>query len=203
MTALVQPPESSPPSLVLASTSRYRAELLSRLGQPFAQRAPDTDESERRGEAAGRRALRLAGDKALQVLANHGAPCTVIGSDQVCALEGQVLRKPGSRQRQAEQLQRLSGHEACFHTAVAVASPDGQLGSALVTTWVRFRTLDSASIERYCQSEPAQDCAGGFKVEGLGISLFDSVRSDDPTALIGLPLIALCTLLRPLGWQLP
>lgn len=180
--------------LILASTSRYRAELLRRLGLPFVQEAPDTDESPQPGEAPEALARRLALAKARAVAARHPGRW-VLGSDQVCACGGQLLGKPGTRQRAVEQLGLLSGGNAQFLTAVALVG-DGAAHAALDVTTVRFRRLSAAEIERYVEAEPALDCAGSFKCEGLGISLCEAIESHDPTALVGLPLIAVCDLLR-------
>ena len=184
------------PRLLLASTSPYRRALLARLGLDFDGVAPDVDETPPAGEPPAARAARLARAKALAVSAQQ-AEALVLGSDQVCALDAEVLRKPG--ELQAAQLTRLAGREVDFHTAVALARGGQVLGEALVPTRVRFRALSASQIARYVEAEPAGDCAGGFKVEGLGISLFEAVQSQDPTALEGLPLIATCTLLREAG----
>lgn len=185
-------------ALILASTSPYRRELLSRLGLAFDCLSPAVDEALREGEAPAERAMRLARAKALAG-ASERPGAWVIGSDQVCALGAEILRKPGTPERQASQLQQLAAQSVRFETAVAMAQ-DGQiLGEALVPTEVLFRALSSADITEYTRKEPAADCAGGFKVEGLGISLFEHVRSDDPTALVGLPLIATSALLRQVG----
>ncbi len=185
------------PALILASTSTYRRELLQRLQLDFRCVAPEVDES-RRAEAAAARALRLAQAKALAVSRAEPA-ALVIGSDQVCSCEGEVLRKPGTPERQREQLAQLSGQSVQFDTAVCLAADGRALGSLLVPTQVQFRALTTLEISSYVQREPAADCAGGFKVEGLGITLFEWIRSDDPTALVGLPLMATATLLRAQG----
>ncbi len=185
------------PALILASTSTYRRELLQRLQLDFRCVAPEVDES-RRAEAAAARALRLAQAKALAVSRAEPA-ALVIGSDQVCSCEGEVLRKPGTPERQREQLAQLSGQSVQFDTAVCLAAAGRALGSLLVPTQVQFRALTTLEISSYVRREPAADCAGGFKVEGLGITLFERIRSDDPTALVGLPLMATATLLRAQG----
>lgn len=182
------------PALILASTSPYRRELLQRLQQPFGCIAPEVDEN-LRAETAADRALRLAQAKALTV-SQQQPHATVVGSDQVCSCRGDILRKPGTVKRQAAQLARLAGNTVQFDTAVCLAQDGAIVGSAIVPTQVRFRTLSATEISDYVRLEPAADCAGGFKVEGLGISLFEWVRSDDPTALVGLPLIATASLLR-------
>ncbi|HZR68954.1 MAG TPA: Maf family nucleotide pyrophosphatase [Burkholderiales bacterium] len=185
--------------LVLASTSPYRRALLERLGLPFTVAAPDVAEERLPGEPADAMAVRLARAKALAV-ASAFPSCLVIGSDQVAECEGRFLGKPGTRERARAQLRALSGREAVFHTAVCVhgTAARSTLGR-VVPSRVRFRTLDDATIERYLEREPAYDCAGSAKVEGLGIALLERVESDDPTALVGLPLIALVSLLREHG----
>lgn len=190
---------SSP--LILASTSRYRAELLGRLRLPFTQEAPQTDETPRPGETPAALAQRLGLAKARDVAARHPGRW-VLGSDQVCACGERLLGKPGTRQRAIEQLGLLSGGSAQFLTAVALVR-DGTAHSALDVTTVRFRALSAAEIERYIDAEPALDCAGSFKCEGLGISLCEAIESRDPTALVGLPLIAVRELLARCGLAVP
>ena len=188
-------------SLVLASTSRYRAELLRRLRVPFTQRDPDVDESRRADESPEALALRLAADKARAVAAL--APrAWVIGSDQVCTLDGDALGKPGTAEAARAQLQRLSGRAAVFHTAVCVIAPDGRTRLRNVPTEVEFRVLSTAEIESYVELDDPVDCAGSAKSESLGPALLRRMRSDDPTALVGLPLIAVCDLLRETGFDL-
>jgi septum formation protein len=181
--------------LILASTSRYRAELLRRLTDGFRQVAPGVDETREHGERPKHLAERLALAKARAVGMRHPG-CVVIGSDQVAALGDETLGKPGSIERARQQLLACSGHEVIFYTALALIDADGLAHTATDLTRVRFRELDDAEIARYLARDMPLDCAGSFKVEGLGISLFDSVSSEDPTALIGLPLLALCRLLR-------
>lgn len=190
--------------LWLASGSRYRRELLTRLGWPFAWRSPEVDESRLPGEPPATLASRLARSKALAVAEalavdpdhRHGA--LVIGSDQVCALGDECLGKPGSPEAQAAQLARLAGRRVVFHTAVCVVSlADGFEARHLDETVCEFRALTSGEIAAYVAAEPATDCAGGFKCEGLGITLLERLRSEDPTALVGLPLIWLAHTLRP------
>jgi septum formation protein len=191
----------------LASTSRYRQELLGRLGLGFSCIAPGVDETALPGEAPSLLAVRLARAKAATVAARH-PKAWVIGSDQVAVLASEqgelALGKPGNAARCIEQLKRCSGASMSFVTAVALMHEDSQ---ALVeftdTTRVRFRELDAASIERYVSKEQPFDCAGGFKSEGLGISLCESIQSEDPSALIGLPLIRLSAALREAGFELP
>lgn len=189
--------------LVLASTSRYRAELLSRLGVAFEVAAPGVDETPRQGESAGRLSARLALAKA-EAVAREFPGCWSLGSDQTVACGDRLLGKPGTPAAAREQLALLSGKTADFATAVALVGPGtGAPMTDLDITIVRFRQLDAAEIARYVEEEPAVDCAGGFKVEGLGISLFDEVLSKDPTGLIGLPLIATRRLLSRAGFVIP
>ncbi|MDB5975401.1 MAG: septum formation inhibitor Maf [Nevskia sp.] len=193
--------EQSP--LILASTSRYRAELLRRLGVPFEQEAPGSDETPRSGEAPKELAQRLALAKAQAVAARHPQRW-VLGSDQVCACGDELLGKPGDRQLAIGQLTRLSGNSARFFTAVAlVQGASGTLYEALDLTTVHFRRLDAEEIERYVAAEPAFDCAGSFKSEGLGIALCEAIESRDQTGLVGLPLIAVRELLLRAGLALP
>ncbi len=196
----------SPPlvrTLVLGSTSRYRRELLQRLGLPFAVAAPDVDETPLQGEAPRALALRLALAKAHAVAAQH-PDAVVIGSDQVADLHGQPLGKPGTHERASLQLQRMSGETVIFQTAVAVVcAATGFEQVDLAPVEVRFRTLTGDEIERYLHAEQPYDCAGSAKSEGLGISLLDAILSDDPTALVGLPLIRTCRMLRAAGLTLP
>ena len=196
----------SPPlvrTLVLGSTSRYRRELLQRLGLPFTVAAPDVDETPLQGEAPRALALRLALAKAHAVAAQH-PDAVVIGSDQVADLHGQPLGKPGTHERASAQLQRMSGETVIFQTAVAVVcAATGFEQVDLAPVEVRFRTLTGDEIERYLHAEQPYDCAGSAKSEGLGIALLDAIDSDDPTALIGLPLIRTARLLRAAGLTLP
>ncbi len=188
-------------TLILASTSPYRRMLLERLGLPFACESPGVDETPRTGEAPADLSRRLAREKARAVARRHPA-ALVIGSDQVAALDGRALGKPGSHAGAVAQLLAASGREVEFLTAVAVARDGGErVRLALDRTRVAFRVLDEASVRAYVGRERPLDCAGAFKAEGLGIALFTSVRSSDPTALVGLPLIALCTLLAEAGVQ--
>ena len=185
--------------LILASSSRYRAELLSRLGLPFERRRPDVDETPRPDEDAEALVARLARSKA-EAVAGGFPGALVIGSDQAAASGGKILGKPGTAARAREQLVDLSGRYVTFFTSVYLLDAGcGQCRLAVVPTRVRFRTLSSAEIERYVAREQPLDCAGAFKSEGLGIALFDAIDSEDPTALIGLPLIALCRMLREAG----
>lgn len=183
--------------LWLASSSRYRRELLGRLGHPFEWRAPDIDETSLPGESPKALASRLALAKA-KTLAHDEPRALIIGSDQVCALGDDCLGKPTSPAAQAEMLARLSGRRVTFFTAVAVVGIEAGLWQQHVDeTHCEFRPLSRAEIAAYVAAEPATDCAGGFKCEGLGISLLERMHSDDPTAIIGLPLIWLARSLRP------
>lgn len=189
--------------LVLGSTSRYRAELLGRLGLAFDQQAPGTSETELAGETPAARAMRLAKTKAVD--ASDGlVDALVIGSDQVAELDGVLLEKPGSAERAHEQLSACSGRIVSFHTAVCVLdTANGQHRMHLDLTRVHFRHLQPEEIGRYIEREQPLDCAGSFKCEGLGISLFERIENSDPTALIGLPLMALAKLLRDAGLEVP
>jgi septum formation protein len=197
----MKPSISQDRPLLLASTSRYRRELLARLGLPFEAVAPGTDETARPGEDPAALARRLARAKAQDVAARHPQRW-VLGSDQVPAFDGQVLHKPGGRAAGLAQLLACSGKAVAFHTA-AVLVAGGKVFEHLDTTTVRFRALTEAEAGRYLDAEPAYDCAGTFKVEGLGISLFEAVESVDPTALVGLPLIGVRRLLAQAGYSLP
>ncbi|MBS0591198.1 MAG: septum formation inhibitor Maf [Proteobacteria bacterium] len=189
--------------LVLASTSAYRRELLQRLGLPFRQQSPHSDETARPDEPAGALASRLAAAKAAAVAARNPA-ALVIGSDQVAACPDGVLGKPGSVETARKQLRASSSRNVLFYTAVCLIDGRSQREfHALDTTTAVFRTLRDDEIERYLARETPFDCAGSFKSEGLGISLFDRIETQDPTALIGLPLIALCRLLREAGIAVP
>ncbi len=189
----------SPPALILASTSVYRRELLSRLRVPFDTHAPGVDETPRPGETPIQLAERLALEKA-QAVAQRFPQAVVIGSDQVADLHGQALGKPGSHERAVEQLRAMRGQTLVFQTAVAVVClTSGFLRTARVPVEVRVRALSDDEIERYLRLEPAYDCAGSAKSEGLGAVLMESIRSDDATALVGLPLIRTAALLRAAG----
>ena len=193
----------SPRALILGSTSPYRRALLQRLRLDFTVAAPDVDETALPGEAPRDLALRLALAKAYAVAA-HNPGAVVIGSDQVADLAGQPLGKPGTHERATAQLRQMSGHSVIFQTAVAVVCPETGFEQVdLAPVVVRFRELSDAEIERYLRAEQPYDCAGSAKSEGLGISLLDAIDSDDPTALIGLPLIRTCRMLRAAGLVLP
>ena len=191
------------PELILASTSPYRRELLARLGHPFAVVAPQVSEDDAPGEFPADRALRLALEKARAVV--RRAPGTVvIGSDQVAAADAQPLGKPGDLAGARAQLARLSGRSARFYTACAVLGGESGVHLAHVdTTTVVFRSLEPQEIDRYLMREQPYDCAGSFKAEGLGICLLECIESQDPTALIGLPLIWLAGALRAAGLHVP
>ncbi len=187
------------PRLILASTSRYRRELLERLRLAFEVVSPGVDESPQASEAPATLAMRLALAKA-QAVAAHAAEAVVIGSDQVAELDGQAIGKPGTHERAIEQLTMMSGRRVVFHTAVAVVRRDRGFERALLApVTVQFRCLRREDIERYLQLDTPYDCAGSAKSEALGVALLDSIDSDDPTALIGLPLIRTCALLREAG----
>ncbi len=187
------------PPLILASTSRYRQELLTRLRLPFEAIAPEVDETPLAGEVPAALAERLALAKARAVASLH-PHAVVIGSDQVADLDGEPLGKPGSHEAARAQLQRMSGREVVFQTAVAVAAP-GLAAIERAEVRVRLRPLSEREIEAYLLADQPYDCAGSAKVESLGIALLDAVVSDDPTALIGLPLIRTCRLLRRAGLE--
>ena len=185
------------PPIILASTSRYRRELLARLHLPFTARSPDTVENAIEGEAPDAMAARLALAKATSIVAPNAI---VIGSDQVASLDDQLLRKPGSAEVAVAQLRAAQGKAVLFHTAVAViATGSGRTLQHVDRTEVLFRRLDDAALARYVQLESPLDCAGSFKSEGLGVALFERISSEDPTALIGLPLIFVADALRKLG----
>ena len=183
------------PRLILASTSPYRRALLERLRLPFDVAAPGVDEAALPAESAQSLALRLAEEKARAVGARSPASL-VIGCDQVAALDGACLGKPGSHVRAVAQLKAMRGRDVVFHTALALLNTaSGGIQLASVPTTVRFRALSDAQIERYLALEQPYDCAGSAKIEALGIALVERVVNDDPSALIGLPLIELVTML--------
>ncbi|HEX5686745.1 MAG TPA: Maf family nucleotide pyrophosphatase [Ideonella sp.] len=188
------------PRLVLGSTSRYRRELLERLRLPFDVQSPQVDESPQPGEAPAALAQRLALAKARAVAAASHDDTVVIGSDQVADVDGEPIGKPGTHERAVAQLRRMSGRTIVFQTAVAVArASTGFEQVRLAPVRVRFRDLGDAEIERYLRLEQPYDCAGSAKSETLGIALLSAIESDDPTALVGLPLIRTCELLRAAG----
>ena len=191
------------PRLILASTSRYRREMLQRLGLPFDVTRPDVDETPHAGESAISLAIRLGRAKAQAVAAGLGDDDWALGSDQSADVLGEILGKPGDRAAAIAQLQAMAGKRIRFHTSLALAHRDGRVFEALDLTEVSMRPLTDDEIERYVDAEQPFDCAGSFKSEGLGITLFDAIDNHDPTALVGLPLIATARLLRQAGFQLP
>ena len=189
--------------LILASTSVFRRHLLERLRLPFSVVASDVDETPLPGETPETLACRLALAKAQSVAQAHPG-AVVIGSDQVADLDGHALGKPGTHERATQQLRQMSAQTVIFQTAVAVVcQATGFEQVELAAVEVRFRPLNDGEIERYLQAEQPYDCAGSAKSEGLGISLLDAIASDDPTALVGLPLIRTCRMLRSAGLALP
>ncbi|GGP26958.1 Maf family nucleotide pyrophosphatase [Silvimonas amylolytica] len=185
--------------LILASTSVYRRDLLSRLGLPFDTASPMVDETPLASETAAQTSLRLAISKA-HALKGAFPTALLIGSDQVALLDGQQLGKPGTHERAVAQLSQMRGRTVEFHTAVALFdAASGQTDSATDITRVTMRNYSDAQIEHYLRREQPYDCAGSAKVESLGIAMIAAVESTDPTALIGLPLIALCNLLQQHG----
>lgn len=189
-------------TLVLGSTSIYRRELLGRLGLAFEVDRPDVDESPRASETPSALVERLAVEKA-RAVAGRWPGAWVIGSDQLAELDGAPLGKPGGREAAEAQLASMSGRAVTFLTALAVVRDDRILPIHVDRTVVRFRSLQAAEIARYVEAERPFDCAGSFKSEGRGIALFDAIESSDPTALVGLPLIATARLLRDAGFALP
>ena len=191
------------PPIVLASTSRYRRELLARLRVDFAVAAPQIDERARAHEAPEPTARRPALAKA-QAIADRFPAAIVIGSDQVADVDGEPLSKPGTHEAALAQLQRMQGRSIVFHTALAlVYRTQARIEVDSVPTTVHFRRLPTAALEAYLHAEQPYDCAGAAKIESLGIVLVEAVRSDDPTALIGLPLIRLTSMLAACGVGLP
>jgi septum formation protein len=190
------------PALILASTSRYRAELLRKLGLEFDARAPGVDETPMPGETPEQLVRRLAEAKARAI--DTGADAAlVIGSDQVAVCDGRTLGKPGTAERARAQLAELAGREVVFLTGLCLLdSATGTVQVAVDTTLVRFRPLSAAEIADYVAREQPLDCAGSFKSEGLGIALFEAIEGKDPNALIGLPLIELCRMLRNAGLRI-
>lgn len=187
--------------LLLASSSPYRRELLSRLHIPFDWQAPDVDEQALAGETPQQLALRLSSSKAQALAASHGGHL-VIGSDQVASCRGQSINKPGDYANAFKQLQALSGQRVHFYTGLCVLdSNSGRSIADTVITEVVFRQLSNAEIDNYLRCEQPYDCAGSFKAEGLGIALFDRISSDDNTAIIGLPLIRLRQMLEEFNYR--
>lgn len=193
----------STPQLVLGSTSRYRRELLERLGIPFDVAAPDCDETPLAGETAAATATRLARLKA-QSLAVRFPAALIIGSDQVALLDGVQLGKPGNFERAFAQLQAMRGRTVVFHTALALHNAASGNTQEVVVPWrVTMRDYDDGEITRYLEREQPYDCAGSAKTEGLGVAMIAAMEGSDPAAIIGLPLIELCRMLRAEGYPLP
>ncbi|UCV16838.1 Maf family protein [Quatrionicoccus australiensis] len=185
--------------IILASTSPYRRELLARLGLPFAVANPQTDETPLPDESPESLALRLSEAKA-RAVASEYPDALIIGSDQVATVDGKIYGKPGNHERAVEQLRTLSGKTVNFFTGLCLYNARTGLAEVRgVPTLVGFRHLSDSEIENYLRREPAYNCAGSAKSEGLGIALLSSMQGDDPNALVGLPLIALCDLLRNQG----
>lgn len=185
--------------LILGSTSRYRRELLARLGLPFEVASPQVDETPYPGEMPADLAMRLALAKAREVAQRH-PHAVVIGSDQVADLHGEPLGKPGTHERAVAQLRRMRGETVIFQTALAVVCQDtGFEQTDMAAVRVVFRQLNDDEIEHYLRAERPYDCAGSAKSEGLGIALLERIDNDDPTALVGLPLIRTCRMIRAAG----
>lgn len=196
-------PNSPPARLVLASTSRYRRELLNRLNIPFEVAAPNTDETPLPGETPQALALRLASAKA-RAVQDVWPDALIIGSDQVAFVGNVILSKPGNFDNAAVQLKLMRGKAVHFFTALCLLnSRSGQQQTALVPVTVHMREYSDVQLERYLHAEEPYDCAGSARIEGLGITLVAKLEGDDPNALIGLPLIALCDMLRNEGLDLP
>ncbi len=199
-------PSSTRPALILASSSRYRRELLERLRIPFEVAIPALDETPHPGETPEATALRLAEAKARAVAMTLGAQAgrtLVIGSDQVATFDGLQIGKPGTHERALAQLQSMRGREVLFHSALSLFdTATGVADTVDIVTTVRFRDLPDAALDAYLRAEEPYDCAGSAKSEGLGIALLEAIESDDPTALIGLPLIALTRMLLAAGYPL-
>jgi septum formation protein len=196
-------PNAAPRPLILASTSRYRAGLLQRFGLEFTTQNPGVDETHRIGESPRGRSFRLSEAKA-EAIAERHPDAIVIGGDQVPAASTTILDKPGNAANCREQLKLLSGSTAEFYTACTVRClATGVKLSHVDTTAVKLRPLSDAEIDRYIEREKPFDCAGGFKAEALGITLFERIDSEDPTAIIGMPLIWLAGALRAVGFSVP
>lgn len=193
---------ATPPRLILGSSSVYRKELLARLGIPFEVAVPDIDETPLAGEAPEATALRLAQAKAAAIAAKHPG-ALVIGSDQVATLDGEQIGKPSTHDNAMRQLQKMRGRRVIFHTALCLLdgrqSGDAAVQLENIQTLVTFRDLPDAELDAYLKAEQPYDCAGSARNEGLGIAILEKIKSDDPTALTGLPLIALTTMLRKAG----
>lgn len=188
------------PLLILASSSRYRKELLSRLHLPFETAVPDIDETPLLNEAPEQTALRLAKEKAFSI-ASLNPNALVIGSDQVATLDGEQIGKPGTHENALNQLRKMRGRKVVFHTAICLwdSRTLDQVQIENVRTFVSFRNLPDHELDAYLRIEQPYDCAGSAKNEGLGIAIIESIESTDPTALTGLPMIALCSMLRQRG----
>lgn len=191
------------PRLILASSSRYRKELLSRLHLPFETALPDIDETPLSDEAPEQTALRLAKEKAFSIAVGT-SDALVIGSDQVATLDGEQIGKPGTHENALNQLRKMRGRKVVFHTALCLwdnrtSNASEQMQLENVRTFVSFRDLPDHELEAYLRIEQPYDCAGSAKNEGLGIAIIESIESTDPTALTGLPMIALCSMLRHAG----
>jgi len=190
------------PRLILASSSTYRKELLSRLHLPFETAVPAIDETPLAGETPDQTALRLAKEKALAV-ASHAPGALVIGSDQVATLDGEQIGKPGTHENALAQLQKMRGRKVVFHTALCLRDTRPGAGQEVqaenIKTFVTFRHLPDSELDAYLRIEQPYDCAGSAKNEGLGIAIIESIESTDPTALTGLPMITLCSMLRRAG----
>lgn len=191
------------PALILASSSPWRGQLLDRLGVAYRAIAPDIDETPQAGESACALVARLATAKAKAVFERH-PETAVIGADQVAELDGEIIGKPGSREQACRQLRRQSGRTVIFHTGLSLCTPGRDTpATASVPVETVFRGLDDEEIERYVAAEDVTATAGSIKSEGLGITLVERITSDDPTALIGLPLISLRRMLADAGIDLP
>ena len=188
--------------LILASQSIYRRQQLKQLQVDFSHQPAPINEHLIKGELPAERARRLAEEKAHHVLQQHTS-AIVIGSDQVCACGDVIFRKPKTREKNIQQLEQFSGQQLIFYTALSVMTKHNNPFNHVNLTQVQFRELSHDEIYRYVDKEQAYDCAGGFKMERLGLSLMASMHSDDPSALMGLPLIQLCAFLRELGVELP
>lgn len=198
-------PTSTPPKIILASSSRYRRELLSRLGLPFHAASPDIDESPLNNESPDQTALRLAQLKAQAIATQMPTNTLIIGSDQVASLDGQAIGKPGTFDKALAQLSAMRGRRVCFHTALCLIDTRGDtqhIQTELINTYVTFRDLPTQELAAYLRIEQPYDCAGSAKNEGLGITIIEKIDNTDPTALTGLPLIALTTMLRNRGLPL-
>ncbi|EHP42272.1 Maf-like protein [Cupriavidus basilensis OR16] len=194
--------QTSRPTLILGSSSRYRRELLERLRMPFEVAIPDIDETPQPGESPEDTALRLSHAKASAIAERHPG-ALVIGSDQVATLDGKQIGKPGSHEKALAQLQLMRGRTVTFHSALCLL--DGRNGEAQladIQTRATFRDLSDQELDAYLRIERPYDVAGSAKSEGLGIALLSHMESDDPTALVGLPLIALTSMLRQAGYPL-